>query len=111
VQTKSEYTFEWPPHHRVCLEHLLPSVTKILIIGWQAREAHFLNMLPERLPLQGRGVIHILAVGINPADANATLRFFASELGQSRYSQFHSFANAGFSQFVANREGEAFFRA
>jgi hypothetical protein len=104
-------TFEWPPHHRAYLEELLPSVTKILIIGWQAKEAHFLQMLRERLPMGGRRVAHILVVGKNSADAKATLHFFASELGQSGYNQPHSYANAGFSQFVANREGEAFLRA
>lgn len=112
VQTKSEDTFEWPPHHRVYLEQLLPSVTKILIIGWQAREAHFLQMLRDKLPMRGRPVPqHILVVGKNSADANATLQSFASELGQSQFSQFHFYANAGFTQFVANREGEAFLRA
>ena len=111
VQTKSEDTFEWPPRHRAYLEELLPSVTKILIIGWQAREAHFLQMLREKLPMGGRRVAHILVVGKNSADAKATLHFFASELGQSGYNQSHSYANAGFSQFVANREGEAFLRA
>jgi hypothetical protein len=64
-------TFEWPPHHRAYLEELLPSVTKILIIGWQAKEAHFLQMLRERLPMGGRRVAHILVVGKNSADAKA----------------------------------------
>jgi hypothetical protein len=94
------------------LEQLLPSVTKILIIGWQAREAHFLQMLRERLPRRGQPVAQqILVVGKNSADAKATLHFFASELGQSGYNQSHSYASEGFSQFVANREGEAFLRA
>ena len=111
VQTKSEDTFEWPPRHRAYLEELLPSVTKILIIGWQAREAHFLQMLRQKLPMGGRRVEHMLVVGKNSDDAKATLHFFASELGQSGYKQSHSYANEGFSQFVANREGEAFLRA
>ena len=111
VQTKSEDTFEWPPHHRVYLEQQLPSVTKILIIGWQAREAHFLKMLREKLPAQGHAVTHLLVVGKNSADANATLHFFASQLGRSGYNPLFSIANAGFSQFVANHEGESFFRA
>jgi hypothetical protein len=32
---------------------ILKSVTKVLMIGWQAREAHFLQMLRDNLP--GRG--------------------------------------------------------
>jgi len=111
VQTKTEDTFEWPPHHRAYLEELLPSVTKILIIGWQAKEAHFLRMLRERLPMGGRRVERIFVVGKNSTDANSTLHFFASELGQSGYKESHSYASGGFSQFVANREGDVFLRA
>ncbi len=61
VQTKTEDTFEWPPHHRAYLEELLPSVTKILIVGWQAKEAHFLQMLRNKLPMRGRGVTHLFS--------------------------------------------------
>jgi hypothetical protein len=89
----------------------LPSVTKILIIGWQAREAHFLQMLRDKLPMQGRRVAHILAVGKDADDSKAILHRFAAELAQSGYNTSHHYTDGGFSQFVANREGEAFFRA
>ena len=54
VQTKTENFFEWPQSHRFTLEQHLPSVTKILIIGWQAKEAPSMQMLREKLP-QGDG--------------------------------------------------------
>jgi hypothetical protein len=109
VQTKTEDTFEWPPHHRAYLEELLPAVTKILIIGWQAKEAHFLQMLRERLPGRGRGVNHLYVVGKDSPDAWATLKNFAADLGYLAGN--HSVASGGFSQFVSNREGAAFLQA
>jgi hypothetical protein len=111
VQTKTEDTFEWPAHHRAYLEQLLPSVTKILIIGWQAKEAHFLQMLRERLPMHGRRVAHILAVGKDADDSKAILHRFAAELAQSGYNTNHHYTSGGFSQFVARREVETFLRA
>jgi hypothetical protein len=38
------------------LEQLLKSVTRVLMIGWRAREARFLPMLRDNLPGRGRGV-------------------------------------------------------
>jgi hypothetical protein len=106
VQTKTEDTFEWPRRHRAYLEQLLPSVTKIMIIGWQAREAHFSQMLRSALP--SRGLTHLFVVGKDAQDAGAILNYFAGELGQLPGN--HSVANGGFSQFVVGGEGETFLR-
>jgi hypothetical protein len=111
VQTKTENFFEWPQSHRATLEQHLPSVTKILIIGWQAKEAHFLETLRDKLPRAGRQVTHILVVGKDADDSKAILHRFAAELGQSGYNTNHRYTDGGFSRFVANREGEAFLRA
>jgi hypothetical protein len=108
-QTKTEDTFEWPQSHRAYLEELLPSVTKIMIIGWQAKEAHFLQMLRDALRGRGRGVTHLFVVGAHEDYARATLEHFAADLGY--LPGHHDVARKGFSQFVANREGEAFLRA
>jgi SIR2-like domain len=107
VQTKTEDTFEWPRSHRVYLEELLPSVTKIMIIGWQAREAHFLQILRSTLPR--RGLTHLLVVGRNEQNAASILQYFSAELGY--FPANHSFAREGFSEFVVGSEAEAFFRA
>jgi len=104
VQTKTEDTFEWPPRHRAYLEELLPAVTKILIVGWQAREAHFLQML--RSAVSWRGLTHLFVVGKNAEDARAILNYFAGELG--RMPGNHSVAREGFSQFVVGGEGDTF---
>ncbi len=47
VQKKNE--FMCPPGHLEALATLLPSVTKIIAIGWRATEHHFLNMLKNKL--------------------------------------------------------------
>jgi len=111
VQTKTDDTFEWPKSHRDYLIELLPQVTKILIIGWQAREAHFMCMLQEFLPNHGRGVRHIWVVGKDSDDGKDILHRLAADLRQSGYNTNHRHPDGGFSQFVAKGEGEAFFRA
>ena len=64
VQTKTEDTFQWPDSHRAYLKQLLPQVTKILIIGWRGKEAHFLKLLRENLSSSGvTQITHLQAVG------------------------------------------------
>jgi hypothetical protein len=50
VQNKTDDTFACPRHHLKGLVEIFPSVTKILIVGWQAKEAHFLKLLREQSP-------------------------------------------------------------
>jgi len=109
-QTKTEDTFEWPRSHRVYLEQLLPHVRKILIIGWRAKEAHFLEMLRDKLPRAGREVERILVVGKDADDGKEILHRFAAELGQSGYNTRHLYTDGGFGQFVADNEVENFLK-
>lgn len=106
VQTKTSNHFECPLAHREYLVGMLPRITKILIIGWQAREAHFLQMLHRQLP----GLRSVMVVGANANDAGATLRHFAGEIGYGGmvYGQNVHVAPGGFTNFVVNREGERF---
>jgi hypothetical protein len=107
VQTKTDDTFEWPKSHRDYLEELLPHVTKILIVGWQAKEAHFSSML--RYAFRTRKLTDLKVVGRDADDAWQILKYFAGEIGLLPRNS--SVADGGFSQFVANGEGEPFFRA
>lgn len=52
VEEKSE--FECPENHLAALREFLPDVTKLLLIGWRATEAHFLQELRQHIkrPLQ-----------------------------------------------------------
>lgn len=70
VQTKTDDTFDWPDSHRAYLKQLLPQVTKILIIGWRRKEAHFLNLLREKLPSGGvTQITHFQLVGRDSSES------------------------------------------
>ncbi len=73
LQNKTEETFVWPPNHLTQLQEFLPSVTRILIIGWRAKEAHFSKLLKGSLPK----VRQVMVVGSGSLDAAKTLEHFA----------------------------------
>lgn len=109
VQTKTESHLECPLAHLEHLKAMLPSVTKILIIGWQAREAHFLKMLREMRPKLQR----VMVVGAHAPDAKDTLIRFLDQiqLPFDPQSSNYSVAQGGFTSFVVNREGDEFLRS
>lgn len=105
VQTKSEQHFECPTTHRSHLEAMLPDITKILIIGWQAKEAHFLKMLRSNLPK----LKNVMVVGANKSDAQSTLNYFVGEIGLRVPGQ--AALQGGFTDFIVNQEGHPLFKA
>jgi hypothetical protein len=105
IQTKSEEYFECPPEHLTYLREALPKVEKILIIGWQAKEAHFLGMLRNALPKLGQ----VMVVGAAELDAKNTLTYFLENIGLDVYKK--TVGSGGFTDFIIKREGEAFLRA
>jgi hypothetical protein len=107
VQTKSDDYFECPRAHLAYLATMLDSVTKILIIGWQAREAHFLQMLRNKLPRLGQ----LMVVGANATDAERILLYFAGEIDKGMASRNCFIGQGGFTDFVVNQEGDDFFKA
>jgi hypothetical protein len=107
VQTKSDQDFECPITHLNYFTEMLPHVTKVLIIGWQAKEAHFLRMLRSKLP----NLKHVMVVGADATDAKGTLKYFVGEIGQYVASQNQSVGQGGFTDFIVNEEGLPFYRA
>lgn len=105
VQTKTESHFECPLTHREYLVKMLPNITKILIIGWQAREAHFLQMLRQNLP----GLTHLMVVGKDYDDSNTILRYFLKQVGKTTVPRTF-YGKGGFTHFIVNQEGDEFFR-
>jgi hypothetical protein len=103
VQTKSEEHFECPVAHREYLVNMLPRVTKILVIGWQAKEAHFLGMLRNHLP----SLRNVMVVGADERDAQSTLRYFLEEIRIQPFA--FPVARGGFTDFIVNHEGDSFF--
>jgi hypothetical protein len=83
---------------------MLTHITKILIIGWQAKEAHFLEMLRLKLPLLNG----VMVVGGSASDAEGALKYFLSEI---RYIPPHHYVGeGGFTDFIVNQEGHGFFK-
>lgn len=81
VQTKTEETFEWPIAHQLQFEQVLPHVTKTLIVGWQAKEAHFLKLLREKLPKGGvTQITHLQVVAKDSADAGHISKQFIADI-------------------------------
>jgi SIR2-like domain len=57
IPTISKSGFVCPKEHIDVLREILPSITKILVIGWRAAEQHFLQLLREHLTGSVRGVV------------------------------------------------------
>lgn len=109
VQTKTDNTFEWPDGHRKYLEELLPQVTKILIIGWQGKEAHFLKLLQEKLPTDGiTQITHLQVVGRDPAESQHIREQFTQEIRRNVKKPYNG-PTAGFSHFVREELVDFFF--
>jgi hypothetical protein len=102
VQTKSDESFECPRSHIDYFQKMLPRVTKILIIGWQAKEEHFLRMLQSRVP----NLRHLMVVGANEQDARDTFQHFCRRIG---IFPMDFLGRGGFTNFIVNQEGPHFF--
>ncbi len=100
VETKEE--FECPRDHLECLRTLLPTVTKILIVGWRGTEYNFLNLLKESLTEE----VPTLVVAENKAAASEVVE----RIQGVGVQVIASLSGSGFSGFVVNREAEEFLR-
>jgi hypothetical protein len=103
IPLQEKDTYECPREHVEALQTFLPSVTRMLIVGWSATEAHFLRLLAERVP---RGV-HGLVICQNADGARATL----GRLKQAGVDvgDFHAFQH-GFSHVFLGEEIDTFLR-
>ena len=93
VEKKDE--FSCPETHVKGLEGLLPSVTKLLIIGWRATEVDFLNMPRSHL----RGTPDAMIVSGDSAGVNETLTNL--DPSRVRYAGQNSI-DIGFSGLIDN---------
>lgn len=106
VQTKSDRYFQCPAVHLTYFSEMLKYVTKILIIGWQAREEHFLRLLVRKIPrLQ-----NVMVVGANSSDAQTTSRYFMESICMSVPPVDTLVGHGGFTDFIVNSEGNSFFK-
>ena len=105
VQRKDNSTFACPDAHLGNLKELLRKVTKILVIGWQAREAHFTSILQSYLS----GRVRVLVVSGNQEEGKKILDYFNDQIGFKK-SPDSEVSTGGFTDFVVNRQGDEFFR-
>ena len=64
IPVEKKRSFECPAEMLESLVELLPGVSKLLVIGWRATEAHFLGLLGNRLAgLRGGIRLHVVAKG------------------------------------------------
>ena len=101
VETKSG--FECPQDNLDCLRHLLPSTTKILIVGWRATEQHFLRILKETLPID----VPVFIVAENKAAADEVF----DHIVRAGIRISGVIAERGFTEVVVQREAEQFLRS
>lgn len=109
VQTKTNESFECPLSLRKKLIEMLSQVTKILIIGWQAKEAHFLGMLREGLSKEEPSDLFV--VGANEQDAKQTFEYFTNQIKRDIPAWDRRLGKGGFTRFVVAEEGQNFLRA
>jgi len=104
IPINSKSAFECPDNHLENLVQHLPKVDKILAIGWQGKEAHFMSLLKRHLP-----ILKALCV-VSVDDADNILRNLTSELADKMSPELSSQAyKYGFSNFVTQRAGMALF--
>jgi len=101
VVTKS--TFSCPQSHLNRLGELIPSITKVLTIGWRGAEQHFLKMLSENLKTQVGGLV---VGGTEEAGAETI-----EKLKNAGVSGDFAVFPGGFSDFIVDRRCETFLKA
>ena len=102
IPAESKRDFECPVEHVEALKSFLPKVSKVLVIGWRATEEPFLQMLTRYLK-QG---VHVFIVAGSVEDAREP----EGNLRSSRIVGTFSIGAGGFTEFIQQREADAFLR-
>jgi hypothetical protein len=101
--------FECPQEHLDELTALLPKVTKLLLIGWRATEAHFLELLKIHLK---KGVRLYTVAGSEMESANINRALQTALPGIFSGSVIDPDRNGtGFTNFVLSRRLESFLKS
>lgn len=100
-------TFVCPDTHLERLTNDLKTVTHMLVVGWRASEAHFLNLMNENLP---SGSPIDLCIVDKDMGAESTQANLQRALGADRFAPV-KLHRAGFSAFVRNDESDGWLLA
>jgi SIR2-like domain len=111
IPVDKKSTFECPQEHLGELVALLPKVTKLLLIGWRATEAHFLALLKTHLTsgvqLYSVAESENAAAGTNRALQNAVPGVFTTAVADPGTGNF----TFGFTDFVLSKRPESFLKS
>ncbi len=102
IPVETKLNFECPEEHVNALKEFLPQVSKILVIGWRATEAPFLEMLKQELRQQ---VLAIVVAGGKEGSEQAMQNILSKGIS-ARYFPIDS----GFTDFILSRQGEEFLK-
>jgi hypothetical protein len=98
IPVEKKASFECPQPHLDLLKELLPDVDRLLLIGWRAREDHFLALLQAHL----KGPLLVQVVAGTESEASG----IASGLQGGPFSKLEvkwEYAPAGFTDFIVNQ--------
>jgi hypothetical protein len=100
VVEKTGEHFECPRSHIDQLQQLIPTVNRVISIGWRGTENHFLPML------RALNQVYIMTVGASPSDAKQT----ADKLRSISIPVIHEWNIQGFSSAVRERSFDQILR-
>lgn len=100
IPVETKQTFECPQYMTDELTNVLRHVTKILVIGWRATEAHFLDLLKQNLK---RGVYLCIVAGNQKEAEDVKVRIHRA-LPNNQPSS--SPEPTGFTEFIRTRRAE-----
>jgi hypothetical protein len=103
IPLEAKGSFECPQEHLKFLCEHLARTDRLLLIGWRATEAHFLDLLGKHLP----GRVRALIVAGNEAEAVNIGRRLESKLKESLIELSFERAPGGFSDLIINNRGQA----
>lgn len=96
IPVERKHKFECPQHMLDELTTLLPQISKVLVIGWRATEAHFLDLLNKHLQWGRRPYVYVVS-----ADQTEAKQTGARIQPALRYSSsFSAESAAGFTEFM-----------
>ena len=97
VPVEAKPRYECPSSHLQALTELLPSVDRVLTIGWKGQEEGFLELMRTHLPAN----VHGHVVGNDPTRAEAVRQHLEERTG---ITQWTGVSHGGFSSFVRGEE-------
>jgi hypothetical protein len=97
IPFRTKQAFECPRQHLDALKASLPKVDRLLIVGWRAREMHFLALCTELMNLDVEGLV----VSGDQAGAEDVVAFLSEKAG---FSRLHASGAQGFSSLAREEQ-------